>query len=105
MTTEAKKIKEEIERKMKFELEDIKKENDSNLNKLLGRLDRLFNYGVEIGREAGENSKHKSDLQQELEKWEELDKDNAISLNKDYMFKVKDRINFIKKELEEIGKW
>jgi len=74
-----------------------------------GKLARQGAFKAECGIELlcpicqAKLSQYKSDLQQELEKWEELDKDNAISLNKDYMFKVKDRINFIKKELEEIG--
>jgi len=75
------------------------------------------------GFQAGENSKHKSDLQQELEKWEEVNKvmpeiksrakaycgtmtnGTVLPTPRDWLKnKVQERINLIKNELKEIEK-
>jgi len=80
MTTEAEKIIKQLELKYMKKMPSYKK-----------------------GFQAGENSKHKSDLQQELKFLNGLDK-NINHMSKSTRKRVEIRINLIKKELEEIGK-
>jgi len=139
MTTEAEKIKEEIEKQAK---EDFNKalcqDNFTNADDVFekGLLDLLQRaerkqytpnflaiqgviywrcivqyfrklYDEEIkkaelkGFQAGENSKHKSDLQQELVKWIHAEK--VFGWNKSELNNfIRENINFIKKELENL---
>jgi len=144
MTTEAEKIKEEIEKQAK---EDFNKalcqDNFTNADDVFekGLLDLLQRaerkqytpnflaiqgviywrcivqyfrklYDEEIkkaelkGFQAGENSKHKSDLQQELEFLEDLNNNEMIGEEDGNetlaIKKILQRINLIKKELKEI---
>jgi len=69
------------------------------------------NIWYKQGFQAGENSKHKSDLQQELERLDKIEetgfwieKDDGEELWVVDLKYIKNRINLIEKELKEIGR-
>ena len=137
MTTESEKIKEEIEKGCGREIQhsitnvitickilpphSVFIEHAENLTKdgfdAITKVVNAPTYEFKLcpicqahleGFQAGENSKHKSDLQQELVKWEEVDKHSCCDEETEFFEPckrcklVRERINFIKKELENL---
>ena len=125
MTTESEKIKEGCGKDFTLEREDYECGGEIETDKFESGCGFLLCPTCQArleGFQAGENSKHKSDLQQELEKWEEVNKvipeiksrakaycgtmtnGTVLPTPRDWLKKkVNENINLIKKELEILG--